>query len=787
MANEVTITVKVNNDTDAGLKSVEASIRNIGSSAENASEKVDRSFNRARDSLGRFVSQGGQGSQEVKSDFGELDSIWSRLGSAMDQLGSQASQMGSALGNVGNVIGPLASSTMNAASSAAIAVGSYLALGPALSIAAGAAAAAATALAGVGLSLAVLKIGFGGIGAALTAHNQQMAGAGKAAINTAEQEHAAAERIRSATITLRDAKESEKEASENVTKAIGQEIERRKQLTLDLESAKAAAGDAAQAVVEATEKNRRAQIAGSDWEKAEAANALADAKAEYDQRVGKVQDLTKEKDKAAKTSVNQSDLVKAATQREQKAQEGVTNAQHNLTEAQRKQTIASAGAAGGIDAFSTAMDKLSPNAKKLVYALIDIEDRFKKIKTRVQDRLLDGFDKSVTDLANTWLPKLDGILGGIADHLNGLGKAWMKSLGNSDFVKDIQKAAKGFGDFIDQMSGTGGALIDVFGRLAKAGVPVLKVIGGFIEGIAKRFDEWIKSADKSGKLDDFMAGAAKNLQQIFDIINDLITIAADLIAIFFPSSEKNGTDALASIDKWLKSIDKNLNDPKTQKNIKDFLDAMQSVYDFVVDDLGPIFVWLGKTEVWVTKQIIGAFENIVDGFKKNKKDIAKIWDDITDKAKGVWNWFKGMGKGLSDVLSGAFGGLKSGFKSVMNWVINKWNNLNFTMPAILGGGTYGVGTIPYMASGGIASGLTMINERGAELVKLPSGSMVYPHGQSAGMAAQAAGRGGGSTVLYVEKSGNDLVDVLIEALAGKIRRRGGNVQVVMGTRSAATT
>jgi hypothetical protein len=787
MANTIEIEVKIVNSTKTGTSGVERDIKGIGVTAENVGVQVDRGFNRARDSLGRFVSQGSSGSQRVRTDFQDLDSVWDKLGEAMGRLGQSVQNGLSDLFSQAGGMDAVKQAAIGLSLAIPAVVGGFLAVGPALSIAAGAAAAAATAFVGLAGTIGVMKIGFGGIGAALTAHNQQMGGAGKAATNTAAQEQAAADRIASASRTLRDAKEAEKQASEDVTKAIADEIDRRRELAIDLESASAAQADAKQALVEAEEKNRRAQQAGSDWEKQNAANAVADAKANYDQQTEKVHDLTAEKDKAAKTSVQGSDQVQSALKREQKAQENVAVAAHALAEAKQKDATASAGAAGGVNAFADAMSKLSPNAQKLVYALLEIEKRFDVIKRKVQDHLLAGFATGVTDLADKWLPALDDILVPMADHLNSLGKAWGKALGDKGFIDNIKGAAKGFDGFIDQVKRTGTGVIDIFGRLARAGAPVLKVIGGFIEGIVTHFDKWLKAADKSGKLDDFMAGAAKNLQQIFDIIGDVAKIAGDLISIFFPSSEKNGTNALDSIDKLLKSLDKYLNDPKTRKNMQDFIDKMQQTYDFIVNDLGPIFLWLAKMAVKATGYIILAFALLWPSMKIAGRKISSVWDDIVDKAKGVFSWFGRMGSWLSSTLSGAFGGLKNGFRSVMNWVIGKWDSLNFTMPAILGGGTYGVGKIPFMATGGIANGLTMINERGGELVKLPSGSMVYPSGQSKGMAQQASGHGGGNATLYIERSGRPLEDVLIEALAGKIRKRGGNVQVVLGTRGATTT
>lgn len=811
MGNEVTIEVKVKNSTSSELPNIDRGLKGIGESAKQSGADIDKGFARARDSLGRFVKSGEQGAQSVTRKLSEIDGAGAKLSGLFGKFNSsflkgldgpakqiadfveQVDKVGGAMATAGaagtafsGMLGSLTDGVGMLAGIVPAVVGGFLAFGPALSIAAGAAAAAATALAGLGGTLAVLKIGFGGIGAALTAHSQQVAGAGKAASNTAAQERAYADRIASATRTLRDAKDSEKQASVAVTKAIADEIDRRRELDLQLRDSVVSQSEAKQALIEATEKYQRAQQAGSDWEKAEAKNAMDRAQITYDEQSEKVKDLTKDKAKATKDGVMGSDQVQTALTREKKAQENVATAAHALAEAKIKDAAASAGAAGGVNAFAAAMDKLSPNARKLVYALLDIEKRFDVIKRKVQDHLLAGFDTDVEDLAGKWLPALDDILVGLADHLNKFGHNLAGALGNKDFINNIKGAMRAFGGFIDQMSGTGDALVDVFGRLARSGAPVLKVIGGFIEGIAKRFDSWIKSADKSGKLDDFMAGAAKTLQQIFDITNDLITIAADLIDIFFPSSQKNGQSALDSIDKALKSVDKYLNDPKTRKNIKEFLDGMQQIYDFVVHDLGPIFVWVAKVLAKAVGAMLGFISMIPAAFRQAKSKIFGIWDDITDGSKSRFGWFGRMGSWLSNTLSGSFNGLRNGFRSVMNWVIGKWDSLNFTLPAVLGGGTYGVGHIPFMASGGIANGLTMINERGAELVKLPSGSMVYPSGQSKGMM-QNAGRGGGDTILYLPKSGNDLEDVLLSALAGRIRKRGGNVQVVLGTRGATTT
>ncbi len=63
------------------------------------------------------------------------------------------------------------------------------------------------------------------------------------------------------------------------------------------------------------------------------------------------------------------------------------------------------------------------------------------------------------------------------------------------------------------------------------------------------------------------------------------------------------------------------------------------------------------------------------------------------------------------------------------------------------------GGIGHAAGGGAQSGLTMVGEEGPEFVRLPTGSMVYPHANTMQMMAQGGG-GDGATAVRVEFSGD---------------------------------
>lgn len=86
------------------------------------------------------------------------------------------------------------------------------------------------------------------------------------------------------------------------------------------------------------------------------------------------------------------------------------------------------------------------------------------------------------------------------------------------------------------------------------------------------------------------------------------------------------------------------------------------------------------------------------------------------------------------------------------------------------------GVVSNAAVGGGRSGLTLVGERGPELVRLPGGSYVTPAGQTRAMLSGGAAGGGGPAV--IEFVSDDAW--LLQIIRQMVRVRGGNVQVVFG-------
>ena len=109
------------------------------------------------------------------------------------------------------------------------------------------------------------------------------------------------------------------------------------------------------------------------------------------------------------------------------------------------------------------------------------------------------------------------------------------------------------------------------------------------------------------------------------------------------------------------------------------------------------------------------------------------------------------------------------------------------VPGGIGGGALRavggiVGNMPHAATGGYRQGLTMVGELGPELVRLPAGSQVYPHGITPGYASQGGMNSIAALQLEIDSSGQSAFEqFMIMAIREWVRvKGGGNVQKAFG-------
>ena len=131
----------------------------------------------------------------------------------------------------------------------------------------------------------------------------------------------------------------------------------------------------------------------------------------------------------------------------------------------------------------------------------------------------------------------------------------------------------------------------------------------------------------------------------------------------------------------------------------------------------------------------------------------KNWDTVKAKAGEVWNSIKTAFGGIRDSITGAFSAAKEKVAGFFSWLNQKIESVPI-LGSIYKGGKNAVSWVADHLEGNAMGtpywrgGLTRVNERGGEIMNLPSGTQIIPHDVSVKAA------GGRSVTVNVNIQGN---------------------------------
>lgn len=380
------------------------------------------------------------------------------------------------------------------------------------------------------------------------------------------------------------------------------------------------------------------------------------------------------------------------------------------------------------------------------------------------------------------------------------GKALKNAQAQAALGMLTKQSADAHGQFARESDTAAGSQQRAAAAMKDAGA---KIATALLPFIAKLLDKLAKMADwlgKHPKLVAAMAGAigilaaaiiavntAMKIKMLFDfakglqginlalLANPIVLIVAGIIAfiaiviIAYKKSETfrnivNGAfrmvkKVVMGVVNWFK----NSFVPFFTKKIPA---AAQKVLDWIKKNWPKILIFLGGPLVWAIAFIVKKWDRIKEIFSNGIHKIFSWFRELPGKIRGAFS-------NLAGIISGPF---RSAFQGIKDFWNRYLGGKGFTAPSWIPGiGGKGF-HIPYLASGGMASGLAVVGERGRELVNLPAGSHVRPSAN-----AEAALRGGnGRVVIEIKSGGSKMDDMLVEMLRKSIRVRGGNVQVVLG-------
>lgn len=447
----------------------------------------------------------------------------------------------------------------------------------------------------------------------------------------------------------------------------------------------------------------------------------------------------------------------------------------------------------GIETLRTILPHLTPIVQGAAKVFGDLMDR---IKNKVESPSFETFMKKVADWSTSGLQKtVDGVIE--------LGKAvsgFFMSDGFKEFLALGQEAGGNIGEILQKLAqfaleffeaagplaGLSFAALGVLADVLNA-IPqdVLEILAPTILAIAAAMKLWnlgllayttyqnLANMAAMGFPAVWIVGAIAGIiaiivliatkttwfQDLWEVTWEAIKTAAKVVWEFLRDYvfKPLGDFFTKTIPGWADTL---------QKKIKEAWDKVKEWVSLALDFLKNLFLnWTGPG------LIIKHWDSIKEGVRK-----------VVDKIKEYWNgfidFFRKLPGRIAEKASGMWDGIKKAFKSAINWVIGKWNNFSFT----IGGGsvmgvdipkvTLGTPDIPYLARGGIASGMAMVGERGRELVNLPAGSHVRSNADTERIL-RGKGGSGGPTHVHLHLGDREIGEWIIDPLRGAVRRRGG--------------
>lgn len=207
-------------------------------------------------------------------------------------------------------------------------------------------------------------------------------------------------------------------------------------------------------------------------------------------------------------------------------------------------------------------------------------------------------------------------------------------------------------------------------------------------------------------------------------------------------------------------------------------DQLRAVVAFVVSAFRAHFNAIVGVGKFLVNSYIAYINTLVRIFRLVVTTVQSLYNSVTDRFNRLVGFIAGLPGRIASASSRLFDGIKNSFRNAINYIVDRWNNLSFSLPSIntpfgkIGGTTLNTPNIPRLASGGFMTpGRTYLTgENGPELLTSGRpGTFVSNAGDTAGML-------GGAPIVQVfigDREITDIVDTRIVKNNRGLKRRAG--------------
>lgn len=399
----------------------------------------------------------------------------------------------------------------------------------------------------------------------------------------------------------------------------------------------------------------------------------------------------------------------------------------------------------GIDAFDS-----SGNMKSMVTIQEELHNAFDKLSDKERKTAASAiFGKNQM---NTWLQLIDTAPG----HVKELSGALKEEETASKMADDMMS---GFGGSIEKLKSSVDVLATSFGETL---APYIQIVIDKVQAITDKFnalsDEQKDTIVKIGMIVAAVGPALVIVGKIIGIIGTIIMIGGKVIAGVKAATAAIGVmNAVIAANPIILII-------MAIIAVVVLLGVICYKYRDKIKAIIQNIIAKVKLVIAVVKLV---FKAVVEAIKAKIQAIKDKFTELKEKVKGI---FVAIGQAIKDTLAKPFNWIKEKAEAVGNFfkgIVDKISGAESEAQAAEAGQN-ATGTTYWKG------GRTWVGENGPELVDLPKGSKVYPHGKSMNMK-QDSRPVSVSVVIQGNVIGNrEFADQVGETVAGKLISAMGN-------------
>jgi|SRR5688572_1603527 len=363
-----------------------------------------------------------------------------------------------------------------------------------------------------------------------------------------------------------------------------------------------------------------------------------------------------------------------------------------------------------------------------IAAIVLIRNAWKPLQKAVQNRFFRELGADLMELNAQYLPVFSRWLPRIADSMNGAIRKTLNWLESSERVARVEGIMRNISAAIGSIGRVIQPIVSILLDLAEVGAPRLASLSDTLGTLAEKAATWITKMKDDGSIGRWLDKAITAFGDLRGIVSDLMGV----LAAMYQGATTDGETFLAGVHAQTTAMKEWAESAEGQQAIDDFSTAggiILQILQVVTQS------FLGLT--YIVRAIYRAFNEFLIF-------ILYGMNAILQAAARAFGWMPGIGPQLQQAAA-EFNGFVADVNSALNGMQTSRSieiNATATLTTYRNVIETTTSRISARASGGLATGLVKVGERGTEILDLGArGGRVRNAGDTRQMLAAGAGGG----------------------------------------------